>query len=60
MKHVHLIGEISKSEKYTLMSNCFGFIFPSNQRSEAFGLSLLEASMFSKPLISCEIGTHPL
>jgi len=57
LKHVHLIGEISKNEKYNLMSNCYSFIFPSNQRSEAFGLSLLEASMFSKPLISCEIGT---
>jgi rhamnosyl/mannosyltransferase len=26
-------------------------------RSEAFGLALLEASMYGKPSISCEIGT---
>jgi len=32
-------------------------VLPSHLRSEAFGMVLVEASMFSKPLISCEIGT---
>ena len=32
-------------------------VFPSNLRSEAFGISLLEGAMFGKPLISSEIGT---
>jgi len=32
-------------------------VFPSHQRSEAFGLSLVEAAMMAKPMISCELGT---
>ena len=32
-------------------------VFPSHLRSEAFGISLLEGAMASKPLISSEIGT---
>ena len=36
---------------------CRAFVFPSCERSEAFGLSLLEASNFSKPMISTELGT---
>ena len=31
--------------------------FPSNLRTEAFGIALLEAAYFGNPLISCEIGT---
>ena len=33
------------------------FVFPSCNRAEAFGVSLLEASYFSKPMISTELGT---
>jgi O-antigen biosynthesis rhamnosyltransferase len=40
-----------------LLSLCQGFVFPSHLRSEAFGLSLVEAAMAGKPMISCEIGT---
>jgi glycosyltransferase involved in cell wall biosynthesis len=36
---------------------CRAFVFPSSDRSEAFGVSLLEASFFSKPMISTELGT---
>lgn len=36
---------------------CRVFVFPSCDRSEAFGVSLLEASFFSKPMISTELGT---
>jgi glycosyltransferase involved in cell wall biosynthesis len=32
-------------------------VFPSHLRSEAFGVSLLEAAMCGLPMISCEIGT---
>ena len=32
-------------------------MFPSSDRSESFGVSLLEAAYFSKPMISTELGT---
>lgn len=35
---------------------CQGIVFPSQLRSEAFGMSLLEGAMHGKPMISSEIG----
>ena len=55
--NVHLLGTISDDEKVALLKACSIFVFPSHQRSEAFGLSLVEAAMMSKPMISCELGT---
>lgn len=51
------LGEVAEPRKMALLHNCLGFVFPSNQRSEAFGLSLVEAAMCGKPMISCELGT---
>ncbi|MDF1738770.1 MAG: glycosyltransferase [Verrucomicrobiales bacterium] len=57
LKHVHIVGAVSEGEKGWLLRHCEAFLFPSHLRSEAFGVSLLEASACSKPMISCEIGT---
>lgn len=57
LSHVHFIGEICDEDKAALLELCYAFVFPSHLRSEAFGISLLEAAMYAKPLISCEIGT---
>ena len=57
ISNIHFVGGVSHEEKEALLSNCRGFVFPSNQRSEAFGISLIEAAMFGKPMITCEIGT---
>jgi rhamnosyl/mannosyltransferase len=57
LKNVHFIGKVSDEDKVALLISCFSFVFPSNLRSEAFGVSLLEAAMYGKPLISTEIGT---
>ncbi len=57
MKNIKVLGKVSKEDKCALLQLCYGFIFPSNLRSEAFGIALLEAAYFGKPLISCEIGT---
>ena len=57
ISNVKFLGEVSNKEKCALLNSCFGFVFPSNLRSEAFGIALLEAALFGKPLISCEIGT---
>ncbi|MBZ9894927.1 glycosyltransferase [Mesorhizobium sp. BR1-1-6] len=55
--NVIFLGEVAERHKMALLHNCLGFVFPSNQRSEAYGLSLVEAAMCGKPMISCEIGT---
>lgn len=55
--NVYFLGKLSEEDKIALLTLCYAFVFPSHLRSEAFGLSLLEAAMFGKPMISCEIGT---
>jgi glycosyltransferase involved in cell wall biosynthesis len=57
LKNIIFIGFCSDEDKVSLLKLCYGFIFPSHLRSEAFGISLLEAAMFEKPMISCEIGS---
>lgn len=54
---VHFLGHVSEEDKAALLQLSAGFVFPSHLRSEAFGMSLVEAAMYAKPLISCEIGT---
>ena len=55
--NISLLGQISDIEKVALIQGCRGFVLPSHLRSEAFGMVLVEASIFAKPLITCEIGT---
>lgn len=57
LKNIHFLGHVSDEDKAALLKLCYAFVFPSHLRSEAFGLSLVEAAMFGKPMISCEIGT---
>lgn len=57
LTNVHFLGQLTEEDKSALLSSCLCLVFPSNQRSEAFGISLLEGAMFGKPLISSEIGT---
>jgi rhamnosyl/mannosyltransferase len=57
LSHVHFVGEVSDADKVALYTLADAFVFPSNLRSEAFGMSLAEAALFGKPMISCEIGT---
>ncbi|KQV83983.1 glycosyltransferase family 4 protein [Rhizobium sp. Root1220] len=57
LENVHFLGALSDADKSALLELSTGFVFPSHLRSEAFGLSLVEAAMFGKPMISCEIGT---
>lgn len=55
--NIQLIGLVTEVEKCCLLTLAHAFVFPSHLRSEAFGVSLLEAQLFSKPIISCEIST---
>lgn len=50
-------GQISDEEKVALLQSCRALVLPSHLRSEAFGMVLVEAAMFGRPQISCEIGT---
>lgn len=57
LANVSFLGALPDIDKSALFELCTGFVFPSHLRSEAFGLSLVEAAMFGKPMVSCEIGT---
>jgi glycosyltransferase involved in cell wall biosynthesis len=57
LRNVIFMGQVSDAEKISLIKHCRAFILPSHLRSEAYGMVLVEASLMSKPLISCEIGT---
>ena len=56
-RNVVFAGQVSDLEKISLIQGCAALILPSHLRSEAFGMVLVEAAMFGKPIISCEIGT---
>ena len=55
--NIHFLGQLSDEDKVALLTLCYGVVFPSHLRSEAFGISLLEGAMYGKPMISSEIGT---
>lgn len=57
LKNVRFLGFLEDVDKIKLIKLSYAIVFPSNMRSEAFGVSLLEGAMFGKPMISSEIGT---
>ncbi len=57
LSNIYFLGHISDQEKIALMLGARAIVFPSCERSEAFGITLLEGSMCSKALITAEIGT---
>ncbi len=57
LDNVIFTGYVTNCEKDLLLRRCHGLVLPSHLRSEAFGMVLVEAAMFGKPMISCEIGT---
>lgn len=54
---IDFAGPVSDDDKAALIQLCRAIVFPSNARSEAFGLTLLEGAMAAKPLISTALGT---
>ncbi|PID42497.1 MAG: glycosyl transferase family 1 [Proteobacteria bacterium] len=57
LHNVTFLGFVSDEVKAALFRLCRAVVFPSHLRSEAFGVTLLEASMHGKPMITAEIGT---
>jgi len=55
--NVVFAGQISDREKVSLLKGCQALVLPSHLRSEAYGMVLVEAAMYGRPLVSCEIGT---
>lgn len=56
-RNIHFLGRLPDEDKVALLMLCYGVLFPSHLRSEAFGIFLLEGAMYGKPMISSEIGT---
>jgi glycosyltransferase involved in cell wall biosynthesis len=57
LTNIVFAGQVTDEEKVALLKRCRALVLPSHLRSEAFGMVLVEAAMFGKPMISCEIGT---
>ncbi len=57
LNNVIFAGQVSDPEKVALLRACRALVLPSHLRSEAYGMVLVEAAMYGKPLVSCEIGT---
>lgn len=57
LRNVVFAGQVSDEEKVALLQACSALVLPSHLRSEAYGMVLVEASIFGKPMVTCEIGT---
>ncbi|AXF07062.1 glycosyl transferase [Paraburkholderia graminis] len=55
--NVVFAGQVTHEEKVVLLRNCRAMVLPSHLRSEAFGMVLVEAEMFGKPMVCCEVGS---
>ncbi|WP_342617369.1 glycosyltransferase [Rhodoferax sp. GW822-FHT02A01] len=55
--NVTFLGQVTEERRDDLLRQCRAVVFPSHMRSEAFGMVLVEASMFSKPMVCCEVGS---
>jgi len=50
-------GQVSRAEKIALIRRCRAFVLPSHLRAEAYAMVLVEAAMFGKPMVSCELNS---
>lgn len=57
LDNVYFAGYVDDETKVAMYDLCRALVFPSFLRSEAYGITLLEASMFGKPMVCAEIGT---
>lgn len=55
--NITFAGQVTEEQKLVLLRKCTALALPSHLRSEAFGMVLVEASMFSKPMVCCEVGS---
>ena len=55
LTNVHFLGRVTKQQKYALIDIAIALILPSSERSEAYGMVLLEAARQGTPMISTEL-----
>lgn len=53
--NVKLLGQVSEARKYALFNSCDIFALASRERTEAFGLVLIEAMQHGKPCIASDL-----
>jgi rhamnosyl/mannosyltransferase len=54
---IHFLGDIAENELPKYYANCSVFTLPSIFKTEAFGISQLEAMASAKPIVSTSLGT---
>lgn len=52
---VRLLGHVTDTRKYSLLASCDVFCLPSSERTEAFGMVLLEAMSQARPCIASNL-----
>lgn len=52
---IRLLGHVNEVQKYALLANCDVFCLPSRERTEAFGMVLLEAMSQARPCIASNL-----
>ena len=55
--NIHFPGSLSQADLVDHLHGCDVFAFPSVERSEAFGMSILEAHACGKPVVATRLGT---
>lgn len=55
LNNVHFLGHVSDEQKYALIDLSIALILPSSERSEAYGMVLLEAARQGTAMISTEL-----
>jgi len=53
--HIRLAGAVDDATLARLMASCDVFALPSRERTEAFGIVLMEAMRFAKPLLASRL-----
>jgi glycosyltransferase involved in cell wall biosynthesis len=53
--HIRLAGEVSEETLHALLASCDVLCLPSRERTEAFGIVLMEAMHYGRPLLVSEL-----